>query len=373
MNSEKASQSRFTPPNLLQRTPAIRLGFVPLNDCAPLIMAQELGLYRKYGLRVQLCREAGWATIRDKIIFGELEAAHALATLPIATTFGLGSVRCDCLTGLILSLNGNAITLSEALWNCGVRDARTLRNQAMERRGRKVLTLGVVSMYSSHNFLLRQWLASGGINPDQEVRIVAVPPPQMHINLKAGNLDGYCVGEPWNSVAVTNGTGWCAATSTQLASGHPEKVLLVQKTFAERRSEEHKGLIAALLDACEYCDVPSNREEMLQVLARPQYIHTPVEYLRKGFLPPFNFGHGQIEHLPNFTIFHGHDANVPSLQKASWVINHFLHSGVLKTPLDPEAARQTFRADIYEQACRLMGRGACEVGSLNTQTVMMMG
>ena len=181
---------------------SLRIGFVPLNDSAPLIIAKEVGLFSKYGLSVELSRELGWATIRDKIIFGELDAAHALAAMPVATTFGIGSIACETLTGLVLNLNGNAITLSNEMWNRGVRDLKALRHEVFQTRGSRTYTFGVVSPFSSHNFLLRQWLVSGGINPDRDVRIVIVPPPQMYINLKAGHLDGYCVGEPWNSVAV---------------------------------------------------------------------------------------------------------------------------------------------------------------------------
>ena len=135
----------------------LRLGFVPLTDCAPLVVAQELGLFKKYGLRVVLSRELGWATIRDKVIHGELEAAHAVAGMPVAATLGLNSVPCDCLTALVLNLNGNAITLSQDLWNRGVRDGATLRAEIARTRGKKTFTFGVVYSFSSHHYLLRNW------------------------------------------------------------------------------------------------------------------------------------------------------------------------------------------------------------------------
>src|SRR5438128_6989923 len=171
--------------------PTLRLGFVPLTDCAPLAMAQELGLFRKYGLRVNLRRELGWATIRDKIIYGELDAAHALAAMPVAATLGLSSIRCDCLTGLVLNLHGNAITLANDLRKRGVCDGASLRKLILESRKEKTFTFAAVAPYSSHLFLLRTWLASHGIAPGQDVRIVIVPPPQMVANLKAGHLDGF--------------------------------------------------------------------------------------------------------------------------------------------------------------------------------------
>jgi ABC-type nitrate/sulfonate/bicarbonate transport system substrate-binding protein len=346
-NSDKSTNSLSGGP--------LRLGFVPLNDSAPIIMAQELGLFEKYNLKVKLCREAGWATIRDKMVYGELEAAHALGTMPISLTFGLNSIPCDCVTGLVLSLNGNAITLSQELWNRGVRDGRTLRNEVFRLKGQKAMTFGVVSPLSSHNFLLRTWLAGHGVNPDRDVRIVTVPPPQMCLNLRAGNLDGYCVGEPWNSLAIQNGLGWCVATSCQLAPFHPEKVLMVQKRFATERAEEHVALLAALLEACAWCDDPANHPAMIRTLARPEYINVHESVLKAGFSSTFQFGNGRSEVLPEFTVFHQHDANEPTLEKSAWVVNNLLHSGVLPDPstFNANAARQTFRPDIYQQAVKL--------------------
>src|SRR5215469_2838677 len=148
----------------------LRLGFVPLTDCAPLVMAHELGLFRKYGLRVELHRELGWATVRDKIVYGELDAAHALAAMPVAATLGLGSIRCDCLTGLVLNLHGNAITLSNDLREHGVHNGASLRQTLLRLRREKTFTFGAVAPFSSHNFLLRKWLKNFGIDPERDVR-----------------------------------------------------------------------------------------------------------------------------------------------------------------------------------------------------------
>src|SRR5436190_6084016 len=163
----------------------LRLGFVPLADCAPLVMAHELGLFGKYGLKVALQRQLGWATVRDKIIHGELDAAHALAAMPLAATLGLGSIRCECITALVLNLHGNAITLSNDLRKRGVRDAETLRKEIIRSRREKMFTFGAVFPFSSHRHLLRQWLAASGIDPERDVRVAIVPPPQMVANLKA--------------------------------------------------------------------------------------------------------------------------------------------------------------------------------------------
>jgi ABC-type nitrate/sulfonate/bicarbonate transport system substrate-binding protein len=333
----------------------LRVGFVPLTDCAPLVMAHELGLFRKYGLRVALSRELGWATIRDKIVHGELDAAHALATMPVAISLGLGSGRCDCLTALVLNLHGNAITLSNELWQRGVRDGVTLREEILQTRSAKMLTFGVVFPFSSHHFLLRAWLSASGINPDRDVRIVVVPPPQMVANLKTGNLDGYCVGEPWNSVAVQARAGWCVATSAELDPGHPEKVLMVRREFAEKRGDEHFALVAALLEACEFCDAPENRGEIVATLARLEYVNATATALRKGFDGEFDFGHGQIRTVPDFNLFHRNNANEPSSDKAAWALQAVRTSGLCKNPsaIDFALGRRVFRPDIFEEAVRL--------------------
>lgn len=325
---------------------------MPLADCAPIVMAQELGLFRKYGLRVALHRELGWATIRDKVIHGELDAAHALAAMPVAATLGLGSIESECLTALVLNLNGNAITLSNELHRSGVRNATGLREKIVELRHRKSFTFGIVSQFSSHNYLLRKWLNSGGINPDRDVRIVVVPPPQMVANLKAGHLDGFCVGEPWNSVAVQTRVGWCVATSAELHPGHPEKVLMVRRDFTEQKSAEHLALVAALLEACEYCEAARNRDQLIAVLARPEYVNAPADALRWGFEGSFDFGHGQVRMVPDFTIFHRDNSNEPSSEKAAWVFDRIRSQGIClnSAALDFALGRSVFRTDLYDQA-----------------------
>ncbi len=333
----------------------LRLGFVPLTDCAPLVLAQELGLFKKYGLRVALSRELGWATIRDKVIHGELEAAHAVAGMPVAATLGLNSVANDCITALVLNLNGNAITLSQDLWNRGVRDGATLRAEIARARGKKIFTFGVVYSFSSHHYLLRNWLTAAGISPDHEVRIVVVPPPQMVTNLKAGHLDGFCVGEPWNSVAIRSGVGSVVAVSAELDPHHPEKVLMVRRDFAEQRDAEHQALIAALLEACAYCDQAANHDHIVSILARPEYVNVSAELLRCGLSGQFNFTRGEGRSISDFCIFHRHDANEPSADKAGWVMRNLRTSGLCKdtAPLTAALGRKVFRADIFAAAQKL--------------------
>jgi len=344
--------------SLFHRSPGarkIRLGFVPLTDCAPLVVAKELGLFQKYGLDVQLSRELGWATVRDKIIHRELDAAHALAAMPVAASLGLGSVVCDCVTGLVLNLNGNAVTLANQLWQRGVRDGASLREEIHRTRRDKMLTFGVVFPFSSHRHLLRRWLAGHGIDAERDVRIVVVPPPQMVANLKAGHLDGFCAGDPWNTVAVQSRAGWIAATSAQFDAGHPEKVLMVRRDFAEARHEEHLALIAALLEACEYCDQPENHETIIDLLAQPEYIGTSKPALRRGISGQLDLGHNREMALGDFCVFHRHDANEPSGDKAAWVMELVRSSGLCPDPAAINFAfcRKVFRPDLFEQASQL--------------------
>jgi ABC-type nitrate/sulfonate/bicarbonate transport system substrate-binding protein len=340
---------------------ALRVGFVPLTDCAPLVMAQELGLYKNYGLNVVLSRELGWATIRDKIIHRDLDAAHALAAMPVAATLGLGSVASDCLTALVLNLNGNAITLSSDLWKRGVRDGKTLREEIIRSRREKTYTFGAVFPFSSHRHLLRRWFSAHGIDSERDVRIVIVPPPQMVANLKAGNLDGFCVGEPWNSVAVQARTGWIAATSAELDALHPEKVLMVRADFAASRSEEHIALVAALLEACEFCDAPENHERIIATLARPEYLGVSADSLRHGIAGAISFGHDTERTVGDFCIFHRDNANEPSGEKAAWALELVRASGLCPQPsaINFAGAQKIFRADIFEaaRAASRQGRG----------------
>lgn len=318
------------------------MGFVPLCDCAPLVMAQELGLFDHHGLRVQLSREVGWATVRDKIIYGELDAAHALAPMVFAASLGLGSAQVDCVTGLVLSLNGNAITLAQPLWNASIREGRPLGLLAHQRR--EPLVFGIPFLYSSHHFLLRTWLGSQGLVADRDVQFVVVPPPQMPANLKAGHLDGYCVGAPWNSVAALAGFGWCVASSHDITPLHPEKVLMVRREFAETRGAEHGRLIAALMEACRFCDAEKNRERIIETLGEPQYVNAPVSALREGC--EFTLGHA--------TAAGGDSGNKPSADKGAWVLGQLRECGLLpaSTALDEGLVSAIFREDIFENAIR---------------------
>jgi ABC-type nitrate/sulfonate/bicarbonate transport system substrate-binding protein len=348
---------------ILEKSRSLRVGFLPVNDCAPLVMARELGLFAKYALQVELKREASWSVIQDKIIYGKLDAAHAPAAMPFAANLGCQTPRLLCVTGLILSLQGNAITLSRDLWRRIGNDAKALRQEILRLRGRRTHTFGVVFQFSSQNFLLRQWLKSIAIDPDHDVRIVMVPPTQLFPNLKLGYLDGYCVGEPWTSLAVEAGVGWCVTTSAELAPLHPEKALMVRREFAEGHAEEHTLLIAALIEACKFCDRPENREQVSRILAQRQYVNAPLSCLSPGMTGPFAPGQGHADPLHDFVIFSRYKANEPSPNKAEWIVGHLREMGALKDAalLQNPAVTDTFRPDIFLEARRTLLKQASEI------------
>lgn len=317
-------------------------------------MAQELGLFEKHGINVVLSREVGWATIRDKIFHGELDAAHAPAGLMVAVHCGIGAPQTDCLTGLVLNLHGNAITLSQRLWKAGVTDGTSLREHI--RCAPERLTFGIVYQHSSHSFILRNWLRAHRIDPERDVQLVVVPPAQVHANLKAGHLDGFCAGEPWNSLAVMSGTGWVTATSAELDPLHPEKVLMLRRNFAESHEAGHLALIAALVEACRFCDAHENRERVIETLAQPEFINAPIQAVRMSLSGTFDFGNGRVEKTGGQHIFHARGANDPTRAKAQWVIENLARSGAVADPslIASDTAARCFRSDLFHQALQLI-------------------
>jgi ABC-type nitrate/sulfonate/bicarbonate transport system substrate-binding protein len=334
------------------RSPApLRVGFLPLTDAAPLLVAQEFGLYARHGLRVQLSREVGWATVRDKIIFGELDAAPAPAPMLWAVNLGLECMPCAASTAFVFNLHGNAITLSNRLRQAGVTDAASLRSEVIRRRPERMVTFGVVFHYSSHHVQLRDWLRAAQIDPERDVRIVVVPPAQMFRNLAAGTIDGYCVGEPWNSVAVSQDAGWCPAWSAQLSPGHVEKVLMVRDDFVRKHPETHLALIAALSEACAWCDDPANRPALARLLAVRDYLNLPSEVLAAALTGQFISGTGRTESIPDFLVFNRGDANAPTLARATTLQAELIASGLLSREQVPaDLPQRLFRESTYREA-----------------------
>jgi ABC-type nitrate/sulfonate/bicarbonate transport system substrate-binding protein len=321
-------------------------------------MAHELGLFAGHGLRVELSREVGWATIRDKIVLHELEAAHAPAAMVLGISLGIGSFKVPCATALVLNLHGNGVTISRRLWNEGVQCVATLREFLRSRANGSSLTFGVAFSCSSHNFLLQKWLRTADLEPERDVNIAVVPPPQMVANLKAGSLDGYCVGEPWNSLAVFQRAGSVIALSPDIAPRHPEKVMLVREEFADSRSDEHERLIAALLEACEFCQRPENRYQVAETLAGSNYLNTSREAVQTSLCGSFRFHKDRAETVSDLHLFAGPDVNEPGLDKAMWAQQSLVETGLLPrvSLLNRRQLAAMFRSDIFHSVAKRAAR-----------------
>lgn len=336
----------------------LNIGFIPLTDCAPLVVAKEKGFFQEEGLEaVNLVREPSWKAITEGVISGRLDAAQMVAGMPLSLTVGAGGkLPVPIINALVMSRNGNAITLAKSFAQAGVKNLGDLKAKLMETPD-KVHTFGMVHPASMHNLLLRYWLASGGIDPDQDVTLTAIPPAQMVANLKAGNIDGYCVGEPWNSRAVYEGLGYVIDTSLDIWAGHPEKVLGVKEEWVAKYPETHLALVRALLKACEYCDDRRNREEIIGLLCQPQYVGSLEDYTRPGFIDPYNRGDGtDPQQLVRFNQFYVDQANCPGRSEGLWTLTQLARWGYTPFPKNwVEILERVRRPDLFGEACRQLG------------------
>lgn len=336
----------------------LHAGFVPLVDAAPLIVAAKVGFAAAEGIRLELVRQTSWASLRDHLNLGHIDCAQALAPLPIAAALGLGQVRADVAVPFVLSRGGNAITLATRLAdeirraNGGVRPvgarawARALAIALRQRR--EPLTLAMVYPFSGHNFELRYWLASAGIHPDRDVRLIAIPPPLMVESLRAGQIDGFCVGAPWNSIATTEGVGEIVATKSEIFPHGIEKVLATPLSLLDDEPTS-RALLRALAAAGEWCDRAENHAALAEILARPEYLGTDPEQnleVLGGRLP---VARGEAD--PDYLYFHRHDANRPRHADALWIYAQMLRWGQIPArPATEAAAVRVFRPDVYARA-----------------------
>lgn len=334
----------------------LRLGFVPLSDCAPIAVAMETGIFERYGLNVELSRELGWASVRDKMYYGDLDAAQSIAGIAFALGLGFTELRCEVAVPLILNLHGNAITLSNELKPAEIGRGEGLRNYLTNSwKKERTFTLAATHRFSSHHILLHQWLKRHGLSSPSDVEIVFLPPPLMPRHLKAGHIDGYCVGEPWNSESILAGTGWCPVTSADLSHGHPEKVLLLSGKFLREYKEQSIALTAALLDACKRCQDPAFRNDMISILALRQYTGVSEDVLRNSLGNQFNTGTG-LTNANSFHLFHGESVNRPTVEKASWVLAGLRNIGILPDVTCGSLSR-IYREDLFHTAT-LCSQGA---------------
>lgn len=353
----------------LEKT-SLTLGFIPLTDCAPLVVAKEKGYFRKQGLEVKLSKETSWANIRDKVAIGILDGAQMLAPMPLSMTLGLGPIRKPIVTAFSMDLNGNAITVSSGLhkamqeidpesMNQRTTSVRALKSviEGRKKAGKERLIFAVVYPFSSHNYELRYWMASAGINPDHDVRLVVVPPPQMVTQMEQGLIDGYCVGEPWNTLAVQKGFGHTLITKYEIWNNSPEKVLGVSEEWAEQYPNTHKALIKALLEACQWVDKPSNRLEVAALISQSVYVNAPEHIVRMSMTSTYQYALGGMpETMPDFNVFHRYAANYPWRSHAEWFLLQMIRWGHITNPVDIHTvADKVYRPDIFKAAADELG------------------
>lgn len=335
----------------------LAIGFIPLSDCAPLVVAQEKGFFRRHGLeQVELRREANWKTLETNLRQGVLDAAQMVAGLPFAMTLGLrGQPSLPMTTALTLSRNGNAITLHRRFRDAGVNDLHSLKRWITDHPERRPV-FAMVHHASMHNLILRAWLASGGIDPDEDIDLIVIPPPQMVATLRAGTIDGFCVGEPWNSRAIQEGLGTMVATDPELWNGHCEKVLGVRQDWAEAYPRTHEALVSALLEACHWCDQAGNREELCDLLAARDFVGSDPATLRPGLVGPLDRGLDEAVIQPDMLRFHGSGVNAPAPEDAVWILAQLARWGLCPFPDDWEAvAAQVQQRDLYRRIAEISG------------------
>lgn len=340
---------------------SFRIGFLPLVDAVLPIVAHEFGLAEAEGIAITLVKDNSWASVRDRLIYGATDAAHLLAPLAIATTLGLDRPAVAIEAPFMLGLNGNAVTFSpriaallspfatDDVATTGIAFAAIAQQAA--KTGRK-LRLAVVHRYSSHNYMLRYWLAASGCDPDRDVDIVVVPPPFVADALASGEIDGSCVGEPWNSVAVERGVGVIAAPTARIWSRGVEKILAFRQTTLMERAEDVAALIRALHEAGKLVADPAHRATIAGILARPDYIGQPAQMLSHALSNQLILRQGDApQTIPDFLVMHREAANFPWRSQAMWLYSQMVRWG--HSALQPggfEAAASVFRPDIYRAA-----------------------
>jgi two-component system, oxyanion-binding sensor len=337
-------------------------GFLPLTDSAVLIAAREKGFASAEGIDLNLVRETSWANVRDKLAVGQFEIAHALAPMPIASNLGLTPFDTRFIAPMALGLGGNAITVSNRLLGemqarmdfklMDARDAGRVLAAAVRARQAKAdkrLQFAVVHPFSGHNFELRYWLAASGVAPDRDIEIVILPPSLMADALATGQIDGYCVGEPWNSVGVDKRAGCIIATKSSIWASSPEKVLAVRESWAEENAETLHALLRALYRSAEWCGQAGNHAELAAILAGPAYLGQRADLILPALDGSIVAGSGSGEvRAPDFFQPHARAATFPWQSHALWFYSQMVRWGYVgHSASNAGIARRSYRPDIY--------------------------
>lgn len=347
----------------------IRVGFMPLVDCAPLIVAAKLGFAEEEGLHLVLERESSWAALRDRISVGHLDAAHMLAPMPIAANLGLMAFAGPLVAPLALGTGGNTVTVSRDLGAALIEaggppdlDA-AMALQAIKRvvadratHGRPRLAFGIVHPHSAHHYQLAYWLSAAGVEPGHGVEFVVVPPPQMPAALAQGHVDGFCAGEPWGSVSVAQGSGHILTTGTHIWRGSPEKMLGLRRDFADADAARVASIVRAVYRAAEWSDKPANRGELASLLSRPEHLDQPAEVIRRGLDRRLTGLAGAEVEAPGFMTFAAGAATFPWISHAVWLYAQMVRWGQVEhTAAALATAMASFRPDLARAALGPLG------------------
>ena len=329
----------------------VKIGFIPLTDCASVVMASVLGFDQKYGVKIIPSKEASWAGVRDKLVSGELDFAHVLYGLIYGVHLGIGGPKKDMAALMTINNNGQAITLSKKLADLGAVDGAGLAK--VMHNDKREFTFAQTFPTGTHAMWLNYWLAANGINPITEAKVITVPPPQMVANMRVGNMDGFCVGEPWGHRAIIDGIGITATTTQDIWKDHPEKVLGTTGDFVKKYPNTARAVTAAILEASRWIDSGlQNKLKMAETIAEKSYVNTSVDAINQRILGRYQNGLGKTWDDPNFMKFYNDGAvNFPYLSDGMWFLTQHKRWGLLKDHPDYLAvAKQINQIDVYKQA-----------------------
>jgi nitrate/nitrite transport system substrate-binding protein len=337
----------------------IKIGIIPLTDCASVVMAHEFGLYRKHGVNVEVSREASWANVRDKLLTGELQAAHCLFGMPFSVYTGTGGpAGRELPIAMVLNTNGQAITLSKDFCgSVGFRDGGNVASAVEGLKAKKEVTFAMTFPGGTHDMWLRYWLAASGVD-QRTVKIITIPPPQMVANMKVGNMDGYCVGEPWPGVAVQEGIGFTHVATQDIWQHHPEKALVLNKEFSDGRRGEARGVMRAVLEASVWLDNLENRRRAAPTIGGQAYVGAPADVIEARLLGQYSLGcgYGDTTYRDDYMLYHDDGrVNFPRRAHGVWFMAQYLRFGYLSQPPDYAAiADRLILGDLYREVAAEM-------------------
>ncbi|MEW6728711.1 MAG: ABC transporter substrate-binding protein [Pseudomonadota bacterium] len=333
----------------------LKVGFIPLTDCASVVMASVKEFDKKYGIKIILSKEASWAAVRDKLVNGELDAAHVLYGLVYGVNLGIGGPKKDMAVLMTLNHNGQAITLSNQLKDKGATDGASLAKLIANEK--REYTFAQTFPTGTHAMWLYYWLAHFGVDPLKDVKTITVPPPQMVANMRIGNMDGYCVGEPWNARAIMDKIGFTAETTQGIWKDHPEKVLGTTADFVKQHPNAARALTMAVLEASRHIDTPANRAEVAKVIADKAYVNTAVDVIEGRMKGEYDNGLGKSwKDADYMKFFNDGQVNFPYLSDGMWFLTQHKRWGLLKEHPDYLAvARQINQLELYKQAAGQLG------------------